>query len=119
MGSIPPAWSICECGAPFYDHGRYNKDGGTVYAGCGYSDCDKFTASDGSGWPNLGHNIIDVNGPRLGELLGFPPTEAWSSIRAMMETVHRCRLIYSLGGSYDEVDTFWRLVFYYDQKGRE
>jgi len=54
---------------------------------------------------------LDVNGPHLGELHGFPQRWEWSSIRAMMECVWECKKMFAEGKSFQEVDTFWRQQF--------
>jgi hypothetical protein len=47
-----PSFGVCVCGAPIYQHGRYNTDGNIIYAGCASTGCTTYRASDGSGWPN-------------------------------------------------------------------
>jgi hypothetical protein len=59
---------------------------------------------------------LDVNGPKLGELLDFPQRWEWSSIRAMMDVVWQCKIMYSKGATFEEVDTYWRKEFTNDKK---
>ena len=47
------------CGESIYNHGRLGKDGNQLWMGCSATGCEKFRASDGSGWPimNLGATL--------------------------------------------------------------
>lgn len=47
----------CVCGHPIYEHGRLGKDGNQLWVGCSCG-CEKYRASDGSGWPNLNTGAV-------------------------------------------------------------
>jgi hypothetical protein len=51
---------------------------------------------------------LDVNGSRLGELVGFPSAERWSSLGAMLQVLDDCRRLYADMATFEAVDRFWR-----------
>lgn len=55
---IEPAFWRCLCGRPIYEHGRLGKDGNQLWMGCAATSCEKYRASDGSGWPNLNTGAV-------------------------------------------------------------
>ena len=61
---------------------------------------------------------LDVNGPYIGELHGFPPAGEWSSLRVMLECIWECKKMFAEKRSFQEVDTFWRKEFEKDKRFR-
>jgi len=52
--------------------------------------------------------MIDVNGPRIGELDGFPSSDCWPDEVVMLTVLNECRRMVSSLASFEDVDAYWR-----------
>ncbi|MFL5911437.1 MAG: hypothetical protein ACJ768_12785 [Gaiellaceae bacterium] len=77
----PAGPTVCMCAHRVYDHGRVNRAGNQVWAGCRICGCTGYRAADGSAWPNTyGGAVLDVDPEELAR-----NTDAWVDGQVLLE----------------------------------